>query len=146
MQEQIQSHNGSEPAKSMTKLQQFLQRHVTAIDIGAGVLIIIFVMTTVLYALRYDQLKNELQRMSQTISHAQTNKEVTAFTKLFIDRVLKAKGEIDFETRLSLEGAVRGLKDAEILDAWKTFTDSKTESQAQNAVKNLLGLLVGKIQ
>lgn len=146
MQEQTQLHIGSNPVEPTTRLQQFLQRHVTAIDIGAGVLIVIFVMTTVMYALRYDQLQNELERMSQTISHAQTNKEVTAFTQLFIDRVLKAKGEIDFETRLSLEGAVRGLKDAEILDAWKAFTDSKTESQAQNAVKNLLGVLVGKIQ
>ena len=75
-----------------------------------------------------------------------TNQKVLDFTKLFIDEVLKANAEINFDTRLKLENAVRGLNDQDILTQWQKFTDSKAEGEAQLEVKNLLETLVGKIR
>jgi hypothetical protein len=47
---------------------------------------------------------------------------------------------------LKLEYAVRDLADGEILKQWNEFVNSKTESEAQEQVKNLLELLVNKIK
>ena len=44
------------------------------------------------------------------------------------------------ETRLSLENAVRDLKDEEIMAEWQNFIASKTEADAQTSVKKLLGI------
>jgi hypothetical protein len=41
---------------------------------------------------------------------------------------------------------VRDLNDPQIMAEWQNFTASKTEADAQNSVKTLLGLLVDKIQ
>jgi hypothetical protein len=71
-----------------------------------------------------------------------TNEKVLDFTKLFIEKVLKAETEVDFETRLKLENAVRNLGDEEILTQWQKFTESKTEAEAQEEVKNLLEMLL----
>lgn len=49
------------------------------------------------------------------------------------------------ETRLRLENAVRDLNNEQILAQWQKFTTSKTETEAQTQVKNLLELLVNKI-
>ncbi|MBU4332178.1 hypothetical protein KKD19_05955 [Patescibacteria group bacterium] len=58
--------------------------------------------------------------------------------------MLKAETEIDFETRLNLENAVRNLDDEEILSQWNKFVNSGNEIQAQVEVKNLLEALVHK--
>ena len=75
-----------------------------------------------------------------------TNDKVLEFTKLFIGKVLKAKTEVDFETRLKLENAVRNLEDKEIMIEWSKFIESKTEDGAQEEVKNLLEMLINKIK
>ncbi|MFC1613147.1 hypothetical protein ACFL23_02330 [Patescibacteria group bacterium] len=67
------------------------------------------------------------------------------FTKLFIEKVLQAEQEVDFETRLKLENGVRDLGDANILAEWEKFINSEDADGAQNAVKNLLAILVEKI-
>jgi len=74
------------------------------------------------------------------------NERIINFLKLFIAKILKAEGEIDFETRLKLENAVREIQDKEILDQWTKFTESKTEEEAQKNVKDLLEILVNKLQ
>ena len=73
-----------------------------------------------------------------------TQTKTLDFAKLFISDILNAKGEIDFETRLKLENAVRDINDKEILDAWNAFTGSKDENEAQELVKQLLHLLINK--
>ncbi len=73
------------------------------------------------------------------------NEKIVNFIKLFIEKVLKSEGEVDFETRLALENAVRSIDDEEILNQWEKFTESDTEGQAQIEVKNLLEMLVSKI-
>lgn len=74
------------------------------------------------------------------------NNKIVNFLKLFIDKVLKADKEIDFETRLQLENGVRDLEDKQVLVAWQQFTASKTEQEAQQQVNNLLTLLIDKLQ
>lgn len=76
----------------------------------------------------------------------EVNESVVDFSLLFIGKVLQAENEVDFETRLKLENAVRDLKDSAIKEEWDNFTASKTELEAQNSVKKLLEILVLKIQ
>ncbi len=70
---------------------------------------------------------------------------VLNFIKFFIEKVLKAENEVDFETRLKLKNAVRNLSDEEILNQWNKFVESKTENEAQEEAKNLLEMLINKI-
>ncbi len=91
-------------------------------------------------------LSRNLTAVSSEASSFETNKKVLNFSQLFVDLVLNSKSEIDFDTRLRLENAVRDIKDSEILNQWNKFVNSATESQAQEEVKSLLTLLIKKIQ
>lgn len=83
---------------------------------------------------------------AQTVGQkANFNVKVVNFASLFVSRVLQADREVDFETRLMLENAVRELKDAEILEQWRRFVESGSEAEAQGEVKKLLALLIAKI-
>ena len=96
-------------------------------------------------AKKYIEIQKELLIAKEALKIQKINAKTLNFTKLFIKEVLKAKTEIDFETRLKLENTVRNIGDEEILKQWNEFLNSKTESEAQDRVKNLLDLLVGKI-
>jgi len=96
-------------------------------------------------AKKYIEIQKELLIAKEALKIQKINAKTLNFTKLFIEEVLKAKTEIDFETRLKLENTVRGIDDEEILKQWNEFLNSKTESEAQDRVKNLLDLLIGKI-
>jgi hypothetical protein len=72
------------------------------------------------------------------------NQEVSEFHEFFIRSVLQTEGEIDFETRLKLEGKVRALNDPEILGAWNNFVNAPSEEEAQIILKQLLLVLVKK--
>ncbi len=89
--------------------------------------------------------KAELQKVSNALEEQTDREEIIGFTGLFIEKVLKAEKDVDFETRLSLETAVRELDDDEILAQWQEFTGSQTKESAQNELKNLLALLVKKM-
>ena len=96
---------------------------------------------------RYSTAKKELEEIkNKPLETSKINESVWNFTKFFIEKVLKAEKEVDFETRLELENSVRKLGDEEILAQWQKFVDSKTEAEAQQEVKNLLELLVNKIK
>ncbi len=111
------------------------------------ILILILILFTggVFLGAKYISLVKELRQTQATLETQKTNGKVLEFTKLFIGDVLKAKTEVDFETRLKLETAVRNLGNEEILAQWQKFTESKTEVQAQEEVRNLLEMLVNKI-
>jgi len=109
-------------------------------------IILILLASNVFFASRYYMVQKELQNVRAGIKAQQINDKVLLFTKLFIKKVLKAQGEIDFETRLSLENSVRDLEDQQILEQWQKFTASKTEAEAQNNLKDLLEMLVDKIR
>jgi len=110
--------------------------------------IIIFVLfvISVFFGVRGVLTQRQLRQTQAVLETQQINEKVLEFTKLFIGKVLKTKTEVDFETRLVLETAVRDLKDEEVLAQWNKFVNSKNETEAQDEVKNLLEMLVGKIK
>ncbi|HEY4510396.1 MAG TPA: hypothetical protein VJJ73_00995 [Candidatus Paceibacterota bacterium] len=115
-------------------------RLVLIIVIGA------LVVGNVFFALNYFLLNRELNSAYSIRDKAEVNTKVVNFASMFVKKVLQADKEVDFETRLSLENAVRDLKDKEIMEEWQNFTGSKTEAEAQNSVKKLLEILISKIQ
>ena len=98
------------------------------------------------FALKASSLNGELSAAKKETVAFNRNEKVINFSSLFIDSVLKSGNEVDFDIRLKLENAVRDIKDDEILAQWDKFVKSKTEMEAQEEVKNLLSLLMKKIQ
>lgn len=90
-------------------------------------------------------LTYQLRTVLQAYQAQQTNAKVLAFTNMFVEDVLMANKEIDFDTRLSLETAVRGINDQDIFDQWQRFTKTSTKEGASNEAKILLDLLIKKI-
>lgn len=109
-------------------------------------LILLLLAGNVYLGFKYRSVQKELRQTQALLETQKTNDKVLEFTKLFIEKVLKAETEVDFETRLKLENVVRNLGDEEILEQWNKFVNSKTESEAQNQVKDLLELLVNKMR
>ncbi len=110
------------------------------------ILLVILLAGNFFFAARYSAVQKELQEIKRPLEIQEVNTKVLNFTKFFIEKVLKAKGEVSFETRLKLENAVRDLGDEEILAQWQRFVDSESENEAQQEVKDLLELLVTKIR
>lgn len=110
------------------------------------VIIGVLLVSNVFLAFNYFYIYRQSQAVSSAQNKSSLNQKVINFASMFIQKVLQADKEVDFETRLSLENAVRDLKDEEIMAEWQTFTASKTEADAQNSVKRLLGILISKIQ
>jgi len=107
--------------------------------------ILLLIISNIFFGFKYLTVQKELQQTQTALEAQKTNEKVLDFAKLFIEKVLKAKGEVDFETRLKLENAVREIRDKEILEKWQNFTNSQTEEEAQENVKDLLEILVDKI-
>lgn len=110
------------------------------------IIILVLLVGCVFFGFKYFAGQKDLRQTQTALETQQTNEKVLEFTKLFIEEVLKTEIEVDFETRLKLENAVRNLGDEEILAQWNRFVDSKTEAEAQTEVKNLLEMLVNKIK
>ena len=83
--------------------------------------------------------------LQNVIAQQKTNTKVVVFTQALIEKVLKSTSPVDFETRLALENMVRNLGDKVILDEWNNFVNSTDSNKAQIEIKNLLDLLVKKI-
>ncbi len=110
------------------------------------VLIGVLLLGDAFFGLGYFSQQAKLDQAAAVREKAEANAEVVDFSLLFIRKVLQAESEVDFETRLALENAVRDLGDETIMAEWQNFTDSRTEVEAQNSVKKLLEILVEKIQ
>jgi len=110
------------------------------------ILVLVLLAGNIFLGVKYFSVVKELRQTQTALQTQTTNEKVLEFTKLFIEEVLKAETEVNFETRLKLETAVRNLGDEEILNQWQKFVDSKTEAGAQEEVKNLLEMLINKIK
>lgn len=110
------------------------------------IVILLLLAGNVFSGTKYFSLQKEFRQIQTALETQKTNEKVLEFSELFIKEVLKAETEVNFDTRLKLETAVRNLGDEEILNQWQKFVDSKTEVQAQEEVKNLLEILVSKIK
>jgi hypothetical protein len=113
--------------------------------IASFVCLIILGGLLIFFILKCNSLQIKLDQANTVVQAKETNEKILAFTKEFIDKVLKAESEVDFETRLKLENNVRNLNDQDILGQWQRFTESRTESEAQKNVKDFLQLLINKI-
>ena len=110
------------------------------------IIILILLAGNVFLGVKYFSVVKELRQTETLLQTQTTNEKVLEFSKLFIKEVLKAETEVNFDTRLKLENAVKNLGDEEILAQWQKFTESKTEAEAQKEVKNLLEMLMNKIR
>jgi len=107
--------------------------------------IFVLVASNAFFGLRYLAATKELES-AQTIAASQRyNERALSFMKMFIKRVIKSDKEVDFETRLQLENAVRQLNDPQVLESWQNFVNSQNEVDAQKNVKDLLDILVDKV-
>ncbi len=118
---------------------------MTRTRIAILIVVVLLLVGNVYFGWRYVSTVQALQKTDAELAKKQQNEQVVQFTNFFIEKVLKAQGEVDFDTRLKLENDVRQLNDPQILADWEAFTNSKTELEAQGAVKTLLGDLVAKI-
>jgi len=114
------------------------QRLILLITIG------LFLIGNVYFIMKSYSLSKELAISQANPASVHKNENVISFTRLFVDKVLNADKEVDFDTRLQLENAVRDLKDVQILAGWQKFTESKTNAEAQQNVKDLLKILIMK--
>ena len=124
----------------------FNYKAVNRLRIFLIIIISILLAGNVFFGFKYFFAQKDLRNAEQALEGQQINEKVLNFSKLFIEKVLKAEGEIGFEERLKLENAVRDLGDEKILDQWNKFVESKDALEAQKEVKNLLELLVFKIK
>ncbi len=85
---------------------------------------------------------DDIQKRANTVT---LNNNILIFTRMFVDKVIKSNGEVDFDTRLKLENSIRNINDEKILAEWKDFIDSKTEVEAQNNVRDLLSILMARL-
>jgi len=108
-------------------------------------IILILLAGNIFLIFQYVDIQQQLKVAQNDLLSKTTSGNIIAFTQLFVSKVLKAEGEIDFETRLQLENAVRGLGDQEILTQWQKFIESENELGAQQEVKNLLEVLMNKV-
>jgi multisubunit Na+/H+ antiporter MnhF subunit len=130
----------------MDNLSPKTSRRIISLNLFWAVLVAILLAGNILLGVKFYSAQKELLGLKKVVETRQTNDRVLAFSKLFITKVLKSETEVSFEDRLNLESAVRGLNDEQVLAQWQKFTNSKTEEEAQNEVKNLLELLVNKIK
>lgn len=107
--------------------------------------VLILVFGNVVLGANYFLTRKEIQEARESLRKQQLNNKVISFSRLFVEKVLKAEEEISFEERLGLENAVRNINDKDILEQWEKFTESKTESEAQENAKNLLDELTKKL-
>lgn len=107
--------------------------------------IIILIAGNVLFGVLYFKQHTELVNMEKQVSAQQTNGKILAFAQLFVDKVLKGTGEIDFEDRLQLENSVRDINDAQVFDQWQKFVKSADDQDAQQQVAELFTLILNKI-
>ena len=108
--------------------------------------ILILVAVVIVLSVQLYIISHNLAISDNTVKTFQYDQKVLNFTKLFIGKVLKADGEVNFEDRLQLENTVRDIDDKTIFDQWQKFVNAKTSLEAQIEVKNLLEMLVDKVR
>lgn len=102
------------------------------------------VASNLYFGLRYASARGELSTARAIIIAKQENNRTLDFLQMFVRNVIKSDKEVDFDTRLRLENAVRELNNDDVLVGWQAFVNSKDEIEAQQNVKELLDLLVVK--
>lgn len=118
---------------------------MTKQKLGAIILILVLGTGDVYLSLKQNEMQKQLQTTEAGLVAADAKTPIIEFNQLFVDKVLRAEGEVSFDTRLELENKVRNLNDAEMLEQWNKFVNANTEAEAQTEVKELLGLLAQRM-
>lgn len=101
-------------------------------------IIIFLAVTNIILWSAYKSRGTELLKAQGTVGNIEHSHNVLAFQKLFIEKVLKSNGEVDYDTRRELEQAVGKTNDNAVISAWNSFLSAKTENEGQIKVKELL--------
>lgn len=113
---------------------------------GKKVILLFFILLLCL-SLAVNGWLTYLLYQSIKISEAQQiNNKVLSFTNMFIEKVLLADREINFDTRLELETTIRSINDPQIFNQWQEFTKAQDKEDASEQAKLLLKILVNKIK
>lgn len=106
------------------------------------IIILVLILANIFTGYQYFVINQKIQNIIQRDAK---NANIVAFSRLFIDKVLKTTGEISYQDRLKLEGAVIAIHDNAIENAWYSFLQSSTEKEAQDRVLVLLTLFPDKL-
>ncbi len=116
------------------------QSHKTTV-----LLIIVLSASHLLWGLMYRAQYQALSETRVALARVVQNKKIASFQKLFIEKVLRTDGVVDFTTRVQLQNAVTDIHDEAITEAWDAFLSAQTEIEGQEHVKMLLFLLAEKV-
>ena len=116
------------------------------ININKKTILLFFILILCLSLVANGWLAYLLYQAVSISKAQQLNNNVLSFADMFVERVLMADKEIDFDTRLELETTVRSLNDQQIFDQWQAFTKAETKEDASQQAKQLLNLLIKKIK
>ena len=104
-------------------------------------IIIILLLSNLFLGVKYFNASKELKETKSAIAAQEERTKFAEFNKTFISEVLKAKSEVDYDTRLKLDKMIKDIDDKNLTAQWQKFTDSQTEKEAQDETVKLLGLL-----
>ena len=92
--------------------------------------------------MQYFNTQKQLEKIKTSVA---LNSKIISLDKLFVAKILAAKGAIPAGDRLELENAVSDTNDSDIIAAWGKFLASATEAEAQDSALNLLMIFSNKI-
>lgn len=108
------------------------------------IIAILFLLNAVFVGQYFVSLE-KVKTAQKILSTYQYNQKTVDFAKMFVGKVLKAEGKVSFEDRLALENAVRAINSQPVFDQWQKFVNARSELEAQIELKNLLEMLVNRV-
>ncbi|KKR62501.1 hypothetical protein A2643_01655 [Candidatus Nomurabacteria bacterium RIFCSPHIGHO2_01_FULL_39_220] len=108
--------------------------------IVSALIIFLAILNIILWS-AYSSRGRELRKVQDTVANIEHSRNILAFQKLFVDKVLKSDGVVDYDTRRELEQSVGRTNDDAVISAWNAFLSAKTEDEGQVRVKELLSVL-----
>lgn len=104
-------------------------------------IIIFLVILNIISWSAYSSRGRELEKSQNVVSSIEHSQNIMTFQKLFVDKVLKSDGMVDYDTRRELEQAVGKTNDDAVIAAWNAFILAKTEAEGQAKVQELLSVM-----
>ena len=107
-------------------------------------LIVFLILLNIFSWVAYTSRGSELKNARNVAANIAQSRNILAFQKLFVDKILKSDGVVDYDTRRELEQAVGKTNDDAVIAAWNAFLLAKTETEGQAKVKDLLSTMADK--
>lgn len=108
-------------------------------------IIVLLILLDIVFVGQYLVSIEKVKIAENLLRTYQYNDKILNFSKLFVNKVLANTGEVSFEDRLALENAVRDINSKPIFDQWQKFVNATSEVEAQVELKNLLELVINKV-